>query len=390
MDRNIPPHGGTLVNRVAPDEAVGSLVERAGSLPSIRLNRRQHSDLELLAVGALSPLQGFMGREDYGRVVEEMRLADGTVWSMPVTLDVNQETAGAVESTGAAALTDPDGELVAILDVQDVYEWDPEQEARLVYLTDDKAHPGVAYLGEREPRLVGGPITLLRKTAPEFPEHHREPAQTRALFAERGWRTVVAFQTRNPIHRAHEYLTKCALETVDGLMIHPLIGETKAGDIPADVRMRCYETLLDRYYPADRVLLSTLPAAMRYAGPREAIWHALIRKNYGCTHFIVGRDHAGVGSYYGTYDAQQIFDQFAPEEIGIAPARFEHTFFHTDMKEMVSDKTSPGPKEKHLFLSGTKVREMLVAGENLPPEFTRPEVSKILMDHYRKVEVGQS
>jgi len=383
MHRLIPPHGGTLVNRVAPESDRGRLLERAASMPRIPLNNRQISDLELMAVGALSPLHGFMGREDYRRVVHEMRLRSGLVWAVPVTLDVNAATEARLREGHEAALAGPGGEIAGVLEVEEIFDWDPALEARLVYRTEDPAHPGVAYLKERGPRLVGGPVTLLRVGAPEFPADHRDPAETRALFEERGWHTVVAFQTRNPIHRAHEYLTKCALETVDGLLVHPLVGETKAGDIPADVRMRCYRALLEHYYPKERVLLSTLPAAMRYAGPREAIWHALIRKNYGCTHFIVGRDHAGVGNYYGTYDAQKIFDEFEPEEIGIEPMKFEHTFYHTVLKEMVSDKTSPGPKEAHLALSGTKVREMLSAGQDLPPEFTRLEVSRILMEHYR-------
>ena len=387
MHHIIPPHGGTLVDRVAPEADRAASLERAGGLTPIPLNPRQHSDLDLIAVGALSPLQGFMGRADYERVVREMRLADGTVWSLPVTLDVSAELAGKLQAGEEAALV-ADGDIVGTIEIGEIFDWDRELEAKEVYRTDDAAHPGVGYLQERGPKLVGGRVTLLRRATPEFPEHHREPAQTRALFQKNDWTTVVAFQTRNPIHRAHEFLTKCALELTDGLMIHPLIGETKKGDIPADVRMRCYETLLDKYYPKDRVVLSTLPAAMRYAGPREAIWHALIRKNYGCSHFIVGRDHAGVGSYYGTYDAQEIFDGFEADEIGITPMKFEHTFFHTELKEMVSNKTSPGPKEKHLFLSGTKVREMLENGEDLPGEFTRPEVSRILKAHYAKALVG--
>jgi sulfate adenylyltransferase len=387
MHHIIAPHGGTLVDRVAPEPERASSLERASGLTPIPLNARQHSDLEMIAVGALSPLEGFMGKADYDRVVLEMRLSSGTPWSLPVTLDVDAELAGKLKTGEEAALV-ADGEIVGIIQVGEIFDWDPEKEAKEVYRTDDNAHPGVAYLRERGPKLVGGQVTLLRKSKPEFPEHHREPAQTRALFEKNGWATVVAFQTRNPIHRAHEFLTKCALEMTDGLMIHPLVGETKKGDIPGDVRMRCYETLIDKYYPSDRTVLSTFPAAMRYAGPREAVWHAIIRKNYGCSHFIVGRDHAGVGSYYGTFDAQEIFDNFEADEIGITPMKFEHTFFHTDLKEMVSNKTSPGPKEKHLFLSGTKVREMLENGEDLPGEFTRPEVSKILKAHYSKTPVG--
>jgi ATP sulfurylase len=384
MHRIIPPHGGSLIDRVAAGPERTALLESSRDLPRIPLNARQRSDLELIAVGALSPLEGFLTRADYERVLREMRLASGIVWAVPVTLDVDADLASRLKRGADAALVDPDGAICGTIRVEEVFDWDPAAEARQVYRTEDDAHPGVAYLRDRGPKLVGGKITLLERSKPEFPEHHRDPARTRALFAERGWRTVVAFQTRNPIHRAHEYLTKCALETVDGLLIHPLVGETKAGDIPADVRMRCYEALIDGYYPKDRVILSTLPAAMRYAGPREAIWHAILRKNYGCSHFIVGRDHAGVGTYYGTYEAQEIFDDLEPAEIGIQPVCFEHTFYHLELKEMVSSKTSPGPEESHLFLSGTRVREMLEAGEELPPEFTRPEVSRILLEHYRK------
>jgi len=384
MDSIVAPHGGRLVNRMAAGTHRTSLLDRAPDLPTISLNTRQRSDLELMAVGALSPLEGFMVQADYQRVLQEMRLAGGAVWAMPVTLDADADVAERAKSVGEAALVDGSGELVAVMQVEDVYDWDRALEARQIYRTEDDAHPGVAYLSARSAKLVGGAVTLLHRSTPEFPDYHMEPAATRALFAERGWTTVVAFQTRNPMHRAHEYLTKCALETVDGLLIHPLVGETKQGDIPADVRMRCYQVLMDHYYPKDRTALSTLPAAMRYAGPREAVWHAILRKNYGCSHFIVGRDHAGVGNYYGTYDAQEIFSEFEPEEIGITPVKFEHTFFHTELGEMVSNKTSPGPEEAHLFLSGTKVREMLSAGEDLPPEFTRPEVSRILKEHYRK------
>ena len=383
----IAPHGGVLVDRTADEATRKELVERAerGELPEIRLNVRELSDLEMIACGALSPLTGFMGRADYERVVAEGRLANGLPWTIPVTLSARHESVDALGPGATVALRAPDGRLVGAMDVTDVYGYDKAREAQRVFGTEDTAHPAVGYLmGEMGDRLLGGDVLLLARSAPPFPKHHNEPRATRALFREKGWRRVVAFQTRNPIHRAHEFITKVALEICDGLMIHPLVGYTKEDDIPAEVRMACYERLLESYYPRERVVLSTLPAAMRYAGPKEAIFHAIMRKNYGCTHFIVGRDHAGVGSYYGTYDAQKIFDQYAPEEIGITPLRFEHSFFCRSCGGMATGKTCPHDKSSHVFLSGTKVRDLLRAGERPPEEFSRPEVADILIAAMRQ------
>jgi sulfate adenylyltransferase len=382
----IDPHGGELVDLLARAEKREELVKEAGSLDSVSLTPRQAADLELLAVGGFSPLRGFQGSDDWRRVVDEMRLANGLPWSIPVTL----ATAADAAEGDRLALHGEGGRLLGVIDVEEVFERDLEREARHVYRTDDREHPGVAAVYAEGTRCIAGPVRAV-----DLPEHPGPfqpyilpPAASRAAFSERGWKTVVGFQTRNPIHRAHEYITKAALESVDGLFIHPLVGETKSDDIPADVRMRCYEALIEHYYVTDHVLLAVNPAAMRYAGPREAIFHALIRKNYGCTHFIVGRDHAGVGSYYGTYDAQEIFSEFDPQELGIEPMMFEHSFYCKLTKGMATSKTSPAGPDDRVFLSGTKVREMLRAGERPPEEFTRPEVADILIDAMRESAEG--
>jgi sulfate adenylyltransferase/3'-phosphoadenosine 5'-phosphosulfate synthase len=376
----IAPHGGILVNRLVTGAHRAALVEKAQSLPRIRLDERAQSDIEMIAVGAFSPLRGFAGSADYRSIVENLRLANGLPWSIPVTLQVSRAQADTLQEGTEIALVDERDTVLAILDLAERYLPNREEEVQKVYGTTDLAHPGVTAVLRGGEVYLGGDIHLLnRPDTVAFPAYHRDPAQTRALFRERGWQTVVGFQTRNPIHRAHEYITKCALEAVDGLMLHPLVGKTKSDDIPADVRMRCYEILMEKYYPQDRVLLSVYPAAMRYGGPREAIFHAIARKNYGCTHFIVGRDHAGVGSYYGTYDAQKIFDEFAPGELGIQPLKFENAFFSKVTGQMATAKTAPGGPETQVNLSGTKVREMLGKGELPPPEFSRPEVAEVLI-----------
>ena len=368
----VSPHGGELVDRT------GERPDDLESLETIRLTPRELADLDMLASGALSPLTGFMSQADYERVVEEMRLASGLPWALPVSLAVSSVPKG-----DRVALADGEGHPLAILEVGEVYEYDKEREADRCFRTTEDAHPGVARLYAQEDRYLAGRVTVFERQEPPFPELHRDPADTRALFAERGWKRVVGFQTRNPIHRAHEYLTKCALETVDGLLIHPLVGETKSDDVPAAVRVDAYRVLLENYYPEDRVVVSAFPAAMRYAGPREAIWHAICRKNYGCSHFIVGRDHAGVGDYYGSYDAQLIFDELESHELEIEPMFFEHSFWCRSCAQMASPKTCPHGGDERVFLSGTQVRELLSRGELPPEEFTRPEVAEVLIAAYR-------
>ncbi|BAZ48668.1 sulfate adenylyltransferase [Nostoc sp. NIES-4103] len=372
----IAPHGGQLVNRIATPEQQAEFLSKAEFLPRVQLDERAVSDLEMIAIGGFSPLTGFMNQEDYDRVVTEMRLANGLVWSIPITLSVAEEVASPLKEGGLIRLDNPTGHFIGVLQLTQKYRYDKTREAINVYRTDDANHPGVQVVYNQGAVHLAGDIWLLQRDPhPQFPTYQIDPAASRQRFRENGWKTIVGFQTRNPIHRAHEYIQKCALETVDALFLHPLVGATKDDDIPADVRMRCYEILLEHYYPHDRVILAINPSAMRYAGPREAIFHALIRKNYGCTHFIVGRDHAGVGNYYGTYDAQYIFDEFEPSELGIVPMKFEHAFYCTRTKQMATTKTSPSKPEERIHLSGTKVREMLRRGELPPPEFSRPEVA---------------
>ena len=385
----ILPHGGVLVDRVLRGEVREAVRERAERMLKIPLDRMGLSDLELLAVGAFSPLTGFMLKADYDRCVEEMRLANGLVWTIPVTLAVEKDLAGRIKEGQEVALCEGD-RVLAVMEVVEKYPYDrtaKEREAREVHRTTDEAHPGVARLYRQGEVLLGGDIWLVdwpTAVRTEFPELRHTPAQTRRMFARRGWRSVVGFQTRNPIHRAHEYIQKTALEIVDGLFLHPLVGETKKDDIPAEVRIASYQAILRDYYPAERVILGVFPAAMRYAGPREAVFHAICRKNYGCTHFIVGRDHAGVGNYYGTYDAQNIFDEFPPEDIGIIPLKFEHAFYCRRCGGVVSAKTCPHGPEDRVYLSGTQVRQMLEQGEMLPEEFTRPEVARILLEGFQQ------
>ncbi len=375
-DRGAPLSG--LVDRIA--RHAENLPRPDG--PGLPLSSARLCELDAIGCGLYSPLTGFMTEVEYRRVLEAMRLPDGTVWSVPVTLPVPAARLESIKHGMVLSLSSEDGEVYGLIEVKDLFVRDLEEEAAAVYGTTDPNHPGVGRLFAESKTTVGGDIHLLKRAPITRHPSHMDPSETRRAFAERSWKTIVAFQTRNPIHRAHEYLQKCALEMADGLFINPLVGETKEGDIPADLRWRCYEEILSGFYPTDRRLLAPFPIPMRYAGPREAIHHAICRRNYGCTHIIIGRDHAGVGDYYGTYDAQRIFDRFSPRELGILPIKFEHAFYCKACGQMASTKTCPHGPEDHVFLSGTKVREMLSDGASIPEEFTRPPVAEILREAY--------
>ena len=385
MTKGITPHGGRLINRLLEGEEKEKALAGTKGMKRMELTPWEVSDLEMIAVGAFSPLEGFMCKKDFETVVDTMRLSSGLPWSLPVVLSVREEEAKSFKEGEDIALGDSSHTALAILHLEGKYHYDKEKTALEVYGTQEDKHPGVKRLYESGDTLLGGKISMVdRPRHTDFLEHRMDPSETRELFHKKGWRRIVGFQTLNPVHRAHEYIQKCALEVVDGLLLHPLVGETKGDDIPAQVRMRCYEVLLEKYYPRDRVILSVFPASMRYAGPREAIFHALVRKNYGCTHFIVGRDHAGVGSYYGSFDAHYIFDEFEPEEIGITPLFFDYTFYCKECFGMASYKTCPHDSANHVSLSGTELRKQLKEGKVPPPSFTRAEIAEILSEHYRQ------
>jgi sulfate adenylyltransferase len=374
-----PPHGGKLVQLMAAGAIAADWAEKAHSFPAVTLSARCLADLECLAVGAFSPLEGFMGRTDYERVLKEMRLDSGIAWTLPIALPATDEELDEIKVSENVALRSPAGETLAILHLEEIYRYDRQAEARHVYRTEDTNHPSVAALAAQGGHLLGGRVTVLAMPAGRpFEPFRLTPAQVRDEIEGRGWRTIAGFQTRQPIHRAHEYHTKATLETIDGLLLHPMVSEGKGEDFPAAVRMEAYQTLLAHFYPPARVFLSAFPATMRYAGPREAVFHAICRKNYGCTHFIVGRDHAGFASYYGSLEAHEIFEEFTPEELGITPLLFDHAFWCTLCDQMTTVKTCPHPPGDRIVLSGTEVKRRLALGESIPHEFTRLPVAEVL------------
>lgn len=384
MEKEILPHGGKLINRVANQVQCKQSIEKSNYI-KLTLNEREISDLYMLAIGAFSPLEGFISKDDYTSVVENMRLKNGVVWPIPVTLAVDKEKIKRFKEGDDIALMNSKGEVLGFLALEEIYTSDKKREAEIVYKTTNIEHPGVEYLYKQGEFFLGGKVTMIREPVhPEFKNFWFTPQQVRKTFRKNNWQKIVGFQTRNPVHRAHEFVIKTALEVVDGLFLNPLVGETKKDDIPADVRMKCYEVLIKKYFPPDRVFMGVYGGSMRYAGPREAILHAIVRKNFGCTHFIVGRDHAGVGNYYGPFDAQKIFDEFNPGELDITPLFFENAFYCKKCYEMRTVKTCPHTDDAHLSFSGSRVRELLKVGEIPPVEFTRPEIANVLLDWWQK------
>jgi len=385
----VPAHGGVLKPLLINNETEREQAIRSASeLISVKLSSKEESDLIMLATGAFSPLDGFLGQADYEGVVKEMRLSNGLLWPIPITLAVSESIANSIKTgTRIALIASENDSVLASMLVNEKFSYDKKIEAQNVYCTTDSDHPGVDKIFSQGSIYLGGPVEVFSEGEyPEIYEEFARPAETRALFEEKGWSTVAAFQTRNPIHRSHEYLTKVALEVCDGVLIHPVVGKLKTGDIPADIRMKCYRAILDNYYRPENTVLKVYPMEMRYGGPREAILHAIIRQNFGCSHMIIGRDHAGVGDYYGPFDAQQIFDKLEPGDLHLKPLKLDWTFWCNKCEAVVSTKTCPHGKEEHLMISGTKLRDMLANGERPPVEFSRPEVIDILIDYYSSLE----
>ncbi|ABB15092.1 sulfate adenylyltransferase [Carboxydothermus hydrogenoformans] len=377
-------HGRKEVSNILTSEEYEEL--KGQNFLKLSVSKTEYFDLFLLGVGLYAPLEGFMDEDDYYSTLEQFTLSSGFLWSIPIVLRVSEEEARLYDGREKVLLTAANGELLGLLESPRAFKLNKILEVEKVFKTSSPEHPGVQKILGEDEWAVAGKIKI-------YPPAFREidlnlslfPQKTREIFKSRNYKTVVGFQTRNPIHRAHEYLQKIALEIFDGLFVNPLVGETKGDDIPADVRLKCYEALLNNYYPKDRFVFATLPAPMRYAGPREAVHHAIIRQNYGCTHFIVGRDHAGVGNFYGPFEAQEIFDTFPENALEIKIVKFDNAFYCSKCGQMATKKTCPHGPEHHLSLSGTKVREMLREGKPLPEEFTRPEVAEVLRRYYQSL-----
>lgn len=375
----IEPHGKVLINRWVKNKAKREgLLREAQRLPIVRLDDERIKDLQNIADGAYSPLVGFMRRHDFLKVTNDMTLEDGTVWTVPIILPVTEKEAEPLKEGSQIALGDEEGKVLAMMDLAQMYDYDKVATAEKLYGTDELSHPGVNDFLKAGEILLAGEISMLKQGFATFSNYRLTPIETRVLFEEKGWQRVVGFQTRNPPHRGHEYLEKSALEGADGLLIHPKIGRKKAGDFRDEVILRSYEVLIEDYFPRDRVVLAILPAAMRYLGPREAVFDAIVRKNYGCTHFIVGRDHAGVGNFYHSFAAHEIFSEI--DSVEIEPLFFEHSFYCTRCKGMTSGKTCPHGKDERINPSGTKIRSLLEAGKHPPEEMMRAEVAEAILE----------
>jgi sulfate adenylyltransferase len=374
----ILPHGGKLVERILDEEARCELLERAHALPRLVLDAESVSDVNNIATGVYSPLEGFLGRADFTHVLGHMRLSNDLPWTIPIVLDVDKDKAASFKTGKDVLLTDEAGEIVAVLHLEEKYEYDGELMARSVFQTTDAAHPGVARVMGMKDVLLGGKIDLVKEMSTPFARYKLSPRETRVLFKEKGWRTIVGFQTRNTPHIGHEYVQKAALTFTDGLFINPVIGKKKKGDYKDEVILASYEELIKHYYLKERAVMAILMMEMRYAGPREAIHHAVIRKNFGCTHIIIGRDHAGVGAYYHPFAAQDIFEEFP--DLGIVPLFFRSFFYCKKCLSVVNEKICPHPASDQIQFSGTKIRDMLLRGEYPSPELVRPEVAKVIMD----------
>jgi sulfate adenylyltransferase len=373
----IPPHGGRLVDRVLKAGCREEALEKARSLPVLPIDEESVSEVENIATGVFSPLEGFMGKTSFRSVLHEMRLPDDLPWTVPIVLAAARDEAARMREGGEVLLTGPSGRPVAILHLEEKFEFDKEELAEKVFLTSDRAHPGVAKVAAMKDVLLAGPVDLIEISPTPFDRYKLSPKETRILFKEKGWKTVVAFQTRNTPHIGHEYLQKTALTFTDGIFVNPVIGRKKKGDFKDEVILASYEELIRSYYLKERAVMAILQMEMRYAGPREAIFHAIVRKNFGCTHIIIGRDHAGVGSYYHPYAAQDIFEEFP--DLGIAPLFFRSFYHCRKCQSVVNEKTCPHPPSEHIQFSGTKIRDLLVKGQIPPPELMRPEVAQVIM-----------